>query len=60
MTLTATTNRFSTWAVVAVQEGGGAAAVPTSRSAFSLGPDPLLLCGFVGLILIGMGMRKRA
>jgi hypothetical protein len=59
MTLTATTNRFSTWAVVAVQENGGAAA-PKPKSPFSLGPDPLLICGFVALALLVRGMGKRA
>ncbi len=57
MTLTATTDRFSTWAVMAVQDGGVAA--PESKSPFSLGLDPLIISGFVALLLLVKGMRKR-
>jgi hypothetical protein len=56
MTLTATTNRFSTWAVIAVQESG--AATPKTASTYSLGPDPLLICGFVALVLLVKCTRK--
>jgi len=59
MTLTVTTDRFSTWAVMAIGSSGEVG-VPTSKSPFSLAPDPLLICGFVALILLVKGMRKRA
>lgn len=58
MTLTATTNRFSTWVVMAVQDGGVVATKPSKP--FLSGPDPLLICGFVALVLIVVGMRKRS
>jgi hypothetical protein len=57
MTLTATTDRFSTWAVMAIDDGG--MAVPKNKSAFSLGPDPLLICGFIALVLLVKGLQKR-
>jgi hypothetical protein len=57
MTLSATTDRFSTWTVMAVQDGGVAPTKPAKP--FLSGPDPLLVCGFVGLVLLGKGLRKR-
>jgi hypothetical protein len=57
-TLTTTTNRFSTWAVVAVQ--GGVAARPAPAATYSPGPDPLLACSILGLAVLAWGGRKRA
>jgi hypothetical protein len=54
-TLTTTTDRFSTWAVIAVHDGGASASKPSRP--FLPGPDPLLICGFVALVLLVKGMR---
>lgn len=55
-TLTATTNRFSTWAVVADQNKGPAAFNPAGTSA--PGPDPLVACGILGIALLAWGTRR--
>ena len=57
MTLTASTNRFSTWAVIAVQDGGGA--VTKTATTYSPGPEPLLICGIIALVLFARSARKK-
>jgi len=70
MTLTASTNRFSTWAVIAAQSSSGAEAAPagsarssgTGKSGFmglGLGLDPLLIIGAIGFVIIATGIKRK-
>jgi hypothetical protein len=70
MTLTASTNRFSTWAVIAAQSSPGAGAAPagsagnsgTGKSGFmglGLGLDPLLIIGAIGIVIIATGIKRK-
>lgn len=58
MTLATTTNRFSTWAVLAVK-GGGESTLPKPAGTFSLGMNPLLICGCIAIALLLAAIRKR-
>jgi hypothetical protein len=62
MTLTASTNRFSTWAVIAAQSSGqtsASGASPMAAATQSPAPGPLLICGLISLILLARSARKR-
>ena len=59
MTLTASTNRFSIWAVMATDTIPAAAQSATASPTKSPGPEPLLLCGLVALVLLVRSVRKK-
>jgi hypothetical protein len=69
MTLTASTNRFSTWAVIAAQSppNGGAAPGGSGSSGsgkggfmgLGLGLDPILIIGALGLVIIATGIKRK-
>jgi hypothetical protein len=58
MTLTATTNRFSIWAVVSSQQAPKQPGSPNATPTPAPGPDPLLLCGFVFIVLLWKSAGK--
>ena len=58
MTLTATTNRFSTWAVVSSQQAPKQTGNPNATPSPTPGPDPLLICGFVFIVLLWKSAGK--
>lgn len=57
-TLTSTTNRMSTWAVMAAEKAPSAAQAAGS-STQSPGPEPLLVCGLITLVLLAGNARKK-
>jgi len=64
MTLTASTNRFSTWAVIAAQSppSGGAASSGSGKGGFmglGLGLDPILIIGALGFVIIATGIKRK-
>jgi hypothetical protein len=70
MTLTASTNRFSTWAVIAAQASSQTGAGPTASTGSSgtgktgfmglgLGLDPLLIIGALGFVIIVTGIKRK-
>jgi hypothetical protein len=58
MTLTATTNRFSTWAVMATDTTPTSAKAADGSSKQSPGPEPLFICGLLVLILMARKVRE--
>jgi hypothetical protein len=58
-TLTAATNRFSTWAVLASDTAAASAGQPAGSTTYSPGPGPLLICGVLGFALLAWGSRRR-
>jgi hypothetical protein len=70
MTLTTSTNRFSTWAVIVAQVSSPTGAGPTASAGSSgtgktgfmglgLGLDPLLIIGALGFVIIVSGIKRK-
>lgn len=62
MTLTASTNRFSTWAVIAAPSPGQTSPSGTDQkpaATQSPAPGSLLICGLISLILLARSARKK-
>lgn len=59
MTLTASTNRFSIWAVLVGQVSSPAGAGPKAAATQSPSAGPLLICGLLSLILLARSARKK-
>lgn len=62
MTLTASTNRFSTWAVIATPSSGQtpmAGADQKAAATQSPAPGSLIICGLIFLILLARSARKK-
>lgn len=57
-TLTAVTNRFSVWAVIATEKAPVSGQAATGSTTQSPGPEPLLVCGFIALVLLARSGRK--
>jgi hypothetical protein len=62
MTLTASTNRFSIWAVIAAPSSGQTSTSGADQKAAatqSPAPGSLLICGLISLILLAWNARKK-